>query len=117
MVLVIILTNNISGVFMESLDAMGKTIEIGSAVRYTGTGTSGIVKDIQKKDGKFWIKLEDKDLLYLADTLEIVNNIVFDEKIHKNNNKDALDEVKDIENIKDNLENFAMETSVGEGGG
>ncbi|MGL6299078.1 MAG: DUF2098 domain-containing protein [Methanobacteriaceae archaeon] len=102
---------------MESLDARGKAIEIGLAVRYTGTGTSGIVKDIQKKDGKFWITLEDKDLLYLADTLEIVNNVVDDEKVHKDNNKDALDEVKDIENVRDNLENFAMETNVGEGGG
>ncbi|MGL4670040.1 MAG: DUF2098 domain-containing protein [Methanobacteriaceae archaeon] len=103
---------------MESLDARGKSIELGAYVRYTGTGTSGIVEDIKFKDQKTWIKLENNDLLYLSDYLEIVSKSESNDKvILSDSNKDVVGEVKDIKNVRDNLENFAMETNVGEGGG
>jgi len=67
-------------------DINGKEIKIGSYVRYINTGTIGTVVDIIEKDGKIWVLL-DNDLMYLSDTLEVIEDI-------KKYKKEEIDEEK-----------------------
>lgn len=55
------------------IDVRGETIEIGSFIRYSGTGTISKVVDFKDEDGKTWIKIEEPSLWYSADSLEVIN--------------------------------------------
>lgn len=55
------------------VDVRGETIEIGSFIRYSGTGTISKVVDFKDEDGKTWIKIEEPSLWYSADSLEVIN--------------------------------------------
>ena len=57
---------------MEACDLRGKTINVGSYARYTGTGTTGQVSDIKEENHNQWAKLENSDLWYSLDTIEVI---------------------------------------------
>ena len=95
-------------------DARGKEIELGSYIRYTGTGTIGKVIDIKEENEESWLKLEKPDLLYSSEFVEVVdeNSInILNDKYH---------EKKDIDNIKelnDDFEDISLVSGGAEGGG
>jgi hypothetical protein len=99
---------------MEFKDARGKTIEIGSYIRYTGTGTIGKVVDLKtdNKD-KQWIKIEDPNLWYLNEVVEVM-----DEKDIKNKDlKDRDFNTKDLKSVERDLEDVSLTSGGAEGGG
>lgn len=50
-------------------------IDEGSLVRYSGTGTVGIVKVMKEEDGKKWALLDTTSLYYDVSTLEPIDKI------------------------------------------
>ena len=79
---------------MSFCDIRGETIDIGSFIRYTGTGTISKVVDLKEEDNEQWVKLDEPALCYAADSLEVVNekDIIDSENL----DKDTLEQVKDI---------------------
>lgn len=98
---------------MSFCDVRGENINLGSFTRYSGTGTIGKVIDLKEDDGQNWAKLEDSNLWYDTDSLEVV-----DEKdlinINKSNDKDTIDKIKDL---KEDLSDISMDSNACEGGG
>lgn len=101
---------------MKIRDARDKTIEIGSYIRYTGTGTTGKVVDFKSNEEKDqWIKLEGLDLCYLNKVVEVI-----DEKDVKNKCFDADNKkfnADDLKNIENDLEDVSLTSGSSEGGG
>ncbi|MDR2966527.1 MAG: DUF2098 domain-containing protein [Methanobacteriaceae archaeon] len=99
-------------------DARGKKIEIGSYIRYTGTGTVGKIVDIKKENEEKWLKLEKIDLWYVSDSVEVV-----DENSVKTLNEDNHDDssenntIDNIKDLKDDFEDITIVSGGGEGGG
>lgn len=99
---------------MEVKDGRGKTVEIGSFIRYIGTGTIGKVIDIKRENSLDWIKLENPELWYSSETVELI-----DEK-NIENNKDKYQKEKDINDVKDlsdDLDDISLISGGAEGGG
>ena len=102
---------------MEIQDARGKAIEIGSYIRYTGTGTVGKVVDLkidENKDDLYWLKLENPNLWYSNDVVEVI-----DEKDAKNKhyNIQKEDDIDNLKNIENDFEDASLSSGGGEGGG
>ncbi|MCL2115753.1 MAG: DUF2098 domain-containing protein [Methanobrevibacter sp.] len=99
---------------MTIKDARGKEIEIGSYIRYTGTGTIGKIVDIKRENEEEWLKLEKIDLWYSADFVEVV-----DENSTKNSNDDPRDNtvIDNIKDLKDDFEDIDLVSGGAEGGG
>ena len=95
-------------------DTRGKKIEIGSYIRYTGTGTTGKISDIKKENEEKWIKLENLDLWYSSDFVELV-----DENFITSSNDDQLDKnsIDNIKDLHDDFEDISLASGGGEGGG
>lgn len=55
------------------LDGRGRTIKIGSPVKYTGTGTTGFVIDLIFEDCEMWVRLDSTGLTYHASTLLLID--------------------------------------------
>lgn len=100
---------------MDVKDIRGIKIDIGSFIRYTGTGTTGKVIDIKVEDDKPWIELEKPNLWYLSETVEVVD-AEDTNHINKNKNKKS-DELEDIKDLKDDFEDISVISGGGEGGG
>lgn len=60
------------GDIMSACDIRGQNIEVGAHIRYSGTGTVSKVSDIKEDEGKFWVKLEETELWYSPDSLEVI---------------------------------------------
>ena len=99
---------------MTIKDARGKEIEIGSYIRYTGTGTIGKIVDIKRENEEEWLKLEKIDLWYSADFVEVV-----DENSTKNSNDVPRDNtvIDNIKDLKDDFEDIDLVSGGAEGGG
>lgn len=99
---------------MTIKDARGKKIEIGSYIRYTGTGTMGIVIDIKKDNEEDWLKLEKPDLWYSSESVEVV-----DKKSIKNFNDKHRGEtnINSIKDLNDEFEDISLASGGAEGGG
>lgn len=101
---------------MEIEDARGKIIEIGSYIRYTGTGTVGKVTDLKiDEDGDSkWIKLENPNLWYSSDVVEVI-----DEKDVKTKGSHIKreDDIDNLKNIGNDLEDASLTSGGAEGGG
>lgn len=85
---------------MEACDLRGKTINVGSYARYTGTGTTGQVSDIKEENHNQWAKLENSDLWYSLDTIEVITK----EDIKNFDNKNE-DTDKDVKKLKEKAKN------------
>lgn len=99
---------------MQTTDARGKVIKIGSFIRYTGTGTVGKVVDLRFDEDLDWVKLEDNNLWYSADLVELVdeNSLnIKDSKIKRDTN---VDDLKDLANEFDEA---SLTSGGAEGGG
>jgi len=91
-------------------DRNGKTIEIGSYVKYINTGTRGIVKSIKKEKEKEWVLL-DNEVMYNPILLEILDISKID--TDKDEDKDEL--VKKIEGEEIDLTSGGGEGCCGAG--
>jgi len=101
---------------MEIKDARGKIIEIGSYIRYTGTGTAGKVTDfrIDEYDDSKWVKLENPNLWYSSDLVEVIDEKDLKIKGSRIKMEDDVDNLKDIGN---DLEDASLTSGGAEGGG
>ena len=85
------------------VDVRGETIEIGSFIRYSGTGTISKVVDFKDEDGKTWIKIEEPSLWYSADSLEVINEKDLIE-IENTLDEDTIQKLKDAQlDLSDSL--------------
>ena len=100
---------------MSFCDIRGETINLGSFIRYTGTGTISKVIDLKEEDKQFWVKLEEPALWYSADSLEVVNekDLVNVEGL----DKDTLDKVQDLKDGFEELNANLADIQGCEGGG
>ena len=101
---------------MEIRDAKGKVIEIGSYIRYTGTGTTGKVVDlkiIEDEDSK-WVKIENPNLWYFSDLVELIDAKDIKTKSRRFGREDDIENLKDI---GDDLADASLTSSGAEGGG
>ena len=100
---------------MEACDLRGKTIDIGSYARYTGTGTTGQISDINEENDNKWAILENSDLWYSLDTIEVITKE--DIKNFDNKDEDTDKKVKDLkEKAKDDVaSNFSNVDACGAG--
>jgi len=101
---------------MEIKDARGKTIEIGSYIRYTGTGTVGKVVDVKidEDDDLKWVKLEKPNIWYSNDVVEIINEKDVKTKYSHIERENEIDDLKDIGN---DFTEASLTSGGAEGGG
>jgi len=117
---------------MGAVDHRGKPIDVGSFVRYSGTGVAGKVLDVVEYEDlkdfepnskmvlnnqdNFWVKVDKTDLWYLSNSLEIIS-----ESDVKKSRFDDLNLDKDVEetvkDIKDEFNDIELTSAGGEGGG
>ncbi len=70
---------------MDIKDAIGRNIEIGETVRYTATGTTGEVEDLRIKDEQYWVKIQETDMWYRSDAVEVLyENEILDKEDYYN---------------------------------
>lgn len=99
---------------MEIKDARGKVIELGSFIRYTRTGTLGKVTDLKIDEKSIgWAKMEEPDLWYSEDVLELLDEKNIKDKDFKDK-KFNIDEFKEKEHA---LEDTSITSGGAEGGG
>jgi len=99
---------------MDIKDARGKTIEIGFYIRYTGTGTIGKVVDLKTdENGISWAKIEETNLWYSEDVIEIVDR----ENIKNNDLKDKKFNVDKFKEKDHDFEETSLTSGGAEGGG
>ena len=100
---------------MSFCDIRGETIDVGTFIRYTGTGTISKVVDLKEEDNEQWVKLDEPALWYAADSFEVVNekDIVDSENL----DKDTLEQVKDIKEGYEELNANLNDIQGCEGGG
>ena len=102
---------------MEIQDARGKTIEIGSYIRYTGTGTVGKVVNLkidEDEDDYSWVKLENPNLWYSSDVVEVIDEKDAKIKHYHVRKEDDIDNLKNIEN---DFDDNSLTSGGAEGGG
>ena len=101
---------------MEILDARGKTINVGAMIRYEGTGSTGEVSAVKVEDNEGWIKIDQSDLWYNSEYLEVLEK--FDAKKEKTSDQDktakALEKAKKMQK---ELEEINMGSELCDGGG
>ena len=89
-------------------------IREGSRVRYTATGTSGVVKVIREMDGEMWALLDSTGLYYNLSTLEPITHL--EEK--KGPAELTVDELLDqMKEEKERMTKVKMEDESVESGG
>ena len=85
------------------VDVRGEAIEIGSFIRYSGTGTISKVVDFKDEDEKTWVKIEEPALWYAADSLEVVSEKDLIE-IENTLDENAIQKLKDAQlDLSDSL--------------
>lgn len=99
---------------MNIKDARGKNIEIGSYIRYTGTGTIGKVVDIKKEHDEEWLKLKKPDLWYSSEFVEVIDEKFIKSLNDKNREDSNIDNIKDL---SDDFKDVSLVSGGGEGGG
>ena len=96
------------------VDVRGEAIEIGSFIRYSGTGTISKVVDFKDEDEKTWVKIEEPALWYAADSLEVVSE---KDLIEIENTLDAEDAVQKLKDAQLDLSDSLNDIQGCEGGG
>lgn len=100
--------------FMNIKDARGKTIEIGFYIRYTGTGTIGKVVDLKTDEEDIgWAKMEEPNLWYSENVIEIVD----EDNIKDKDFKDKKFNVDELKERNRDFEESSLTSGGAEGGG
>ena len=66
------------------VDARNREINLGSHVRYVDTGTVGEVTDSKVENDASWVKIDKTNLWYLANKLELLNDVILFHWLHLN---------------------------------
>jgi len=101
---------------LEIVDGRGKTITVGSVVRYTGTGTTGEVSGLKVEDNQGWARLVDSDLWYSTEYLEVVDKAEFERKEYEKRER-IEKHLKKLKKMREDLEEVDMGSEVCDGGG
>lgn len=99
---------------MEVKDVNGNVLTVGMAVRYTGTGTTGEISAIKVEDGDGWVRLEDSDLWYNSNYLELIDRSQLKRGSGKGRKADTVEKLK---RMKEDFEDIDMGSEVCDGGG
>lgn len=106
---------------MEVADATGKTILKGSHVRYTGTGSAGEVLEIKTDDDGTWAKVDNTDLWYNSEFLELMDEQEYQQNKRRTKQlKERVDKEAQVEKavkLKKGLEDIDMSNELCDGGG
>ena len=101
---------------MEIDDTRGKAIEIGSYIRYAGTGTIGKVIDFRGDNESYnenkFVHLEKPNLWYSADLVEVLDENDLDNFKKHNRREKQSDNVNDINDINNSSKDFEDISSV-----
>ncbi|WP_297982656.1 DUF2098 domain-containing protein [uncultured Methanobrevibacter sp.] len=100
---------------MSFCDIRGETIDVGSFIRYTGTGTVSQVVELKEEDNGFWVKLDEPAMWYAVDSLEVVQekDIVHNETV----DKDTMEQVNEFKESVDDFTESMNDIQGCEGGG
>jgi hypothetical protein len=103
---------------MEIMDARGKSLTIGSMVRYSGTGTSGEISAMKVEDEEGWIKMDDSEIWYNTEYLEVLDK----SKINKVKTGKRIDDstaaaLEKSKKLKKEMEEINMSSELCDGGG
>jgi hypothetical protein len=55
------------------IDCNGNSLRIGSPVRYTGTGTTGYIIDLEFEECEMWVRLDSTGLTYHSSTVVLID--------------------------------------------
>ena len=100
---------------MSFCDIRGETIDLGSFIRYSGTGTVSRVVDLKEEDNQQWVKLEEPSLWYSADTIEVINES--DINSFDTMDKNTMEQVKELKENLSDLSDSINDIQGCEGGG
>lgn len=102
---------------MVVADATGKSIIVGSHVRYTGTGSAGEVLDLKEDDEGTWAKVDTTKLWYNSEFLELINQHEYDRIHRRGRQRKEIDKVEKAVSLKKQLEDVDMSSELCDGGG
>jgi hypothetical protein len=102
---------------MEIMDARGKTVTVGAMVRYSGTGTSGEVSAIKVEEEEGWIKMDDSEVWYNTEYLEVLDKSNQKLKTERNRDESTAAALEKSKKMKKELEEIAMGSELCDGGG
>ncbi|MBW6517417.1 MAG: DUF2098 domain-containing protein [ANME-2 cluster archaeon] len=98
------------------VDAHGQPLEVGSPVRYGGTGTTGHVTEIICDSEGAWAIIDTKDLLYKLESLTLLTELQQkDEMGERQFTKEEIEEV--LEKAKDDAKEARLDDANLEAGG
>ena len=100
---------------MEVMDLRGKPVTVGSKVRYSRTGTSGEVSAVKVEDNQGWVKMNDSDLWYNNEYVEVFDKL--ETKRKPKTTDEAEDALKKAEKIRKSIEEVDMSSELCDGGG
>ena len=103
---------------ITATDLYGKSIQVGSTVKYVSTRTVGKVIDMKREDDRTWALLDKTHLYYDTRYLEVTADGATEEEDENAAKVDMEDVEKKIRNMEDALKvkDINMDTSC-EGGG
>lgn len=102
---------------MEITDARGKSLTIGSMVRYSGTGTLGEVSAIKVEDEEGWIKMDDSEIWYNSEALELLDESRTNKSEAKKIDESTAASLEKSKKMKKQLEEISMGSELCDGGG
>ena len=76
------------------VDAHGYPIQLGSPVKYGGTGTKGLVTEIICDDEGAWAVIDTNDLLYKLESLSVLEG--FEAKAEMGEKEFSIDEMEEM---------------------
>ncbi|MCK4928580.1 MAG: DUF2098 family protein [Methanosarcinales archaeon] len=98
------------------VDVHGKPLEVGSPVRYGGTGTSGHVTEIICDSEGAWAVIDATDLLYKLESLTLLSELKEKEEMGERQfSKEEIQEV--LEKAEDEAKEARLDDSNLEAGG
>ena len=104
---------------LEKMEATitSKNIQIGSHVRYTGTGSAGGIINVRTDDEGTWAKMDTTELWYNSQFLEMIDEHEYQRIQHKEKELTCKEKVKKEVSIKKKLEEIDMSSELCDGGG
>jgi hypothetical protein len=99
------------------MDATGKSILVGSHVRYTGTGSAGEVLDVKEDNEGTWAQVDTTKLWYNSEFLELINQNEYERIRRRGRHRKDIDKVEKAVSLKKQLEDVDMSSELCDGGG
>ena len=98
-------------------DATGKSISVGSHVRYTRTGSAGEVLGVKEDNEGTWAQIDTTKLWYNSEFLELINQHEYERIRRRGRQRKEVDKVEKAVSLKKQLEEVDMSNELCDGGG